>query len=92
MIVSFRHKGLKLFYDKGNALKLQQQHVAKIRLILTRLEAATNPEMMQVPGYHLHPLTGEWKGFWSVRVDKNYRIIFRFEGENIHEVDYIDYH
>lgn len=92
MIVSFRHKGLKLFYEKGDASKLQPQHVAKIRLILTRLDAAPGPRIMQVPGYHLHPLTGERKGFWSVRIDKNYRILFRFEGENVFDVDYIDYH
>lgn len=92
MIGRIHHKGLKLFYEKGNSTKLQQQHVAKIRLILTRLDAATRPEMMQVPGYHLHALTGKWKGFWSVRVDKNYRIIFRFEDENVQDVNYIDYH
>ncbi len=92
MIVSIRHKGLKVFYEKGDTSKLQLQHVGKIRLILTRLEAASRPEIMNVPGYHLHSLTGEWKGFWSVRVDKNYRIVFRFEGENVYEVDYLDYH
>ena len=92
MIVSIRHKGLRLFYEKGDGSKLQTQHVTKIRLILTRLDVAATPEIMQVPGYHLHPLTGKWKGFWSVRVDKNYRIVFRFEGENVHDVDYIDYH
>jgi proteic killer suppression protein len=92
MIATLRHKGLRLYYEKGDASKLQPQHVAKIRLILTRLEAATNHEEMQVPGYQLHALTGKLKGFWSVKVDKNYRIIFRFEGENVYDVDYIDYH
>ena len=92
MIVSLRHKGLRLFYEKGDGSKLQPQHILKIRLILTRLAAATRPEIMQVPGYNLHLLTGNWNGFWSVKVDKNYRIVFRFEGENVHDVDYIDYH
>jgi len=92
MIVSFQHKGLKLFYEKGNASKLQPQHVGKIRLILTRLDAATSPADMNVPGYGLHQLTGDMKEFWSVKVDKNYRIIFRFVGENVHDVDYLDYH
>ncbi len=92
MIATIRHKGLRLYYEKGDALKLQPRHIAKIRLILTRLESAINPQMMQVPGYDLHALAGNLKGFWSVKVDKNYRIIFRFEGENVYEVDYIDYH
>lgn len=92
MIVSFQHKGLKLFYEKGNASKLQPQHVGKIRLILTRLDAAKVVEDMNVPGYGLHQLTGELKAFWPVKVDKNFRIIFRFVGEDAHDVDYLDYH
>ena len=92
MIVSFRHKGLKLFYEKGDASKLQPQHVSKIRLILTRLDAAKLPQELNVPGYGLHQLKSRLKGFWSVKVDKNFRIVFRMEQENAHDVDYIDYH
>lgn len=92
VIVSFRHRGLKLFYEKGDVSKLQPQHVSKIRLILTRLDAARTPGELNVPGYDLHQLKGNMKAFWSVKVDKNYRIIFRLENENIFDVDYIDYH
>ena len=92
MIVSLRHKGLKLFYEKGDSSKLQPHHVSKIRLILSRLDAAKNASDMNVPGYDLHQLTGDLKDFWSVKVDKNYRIIFKVMGEDAHDVDYIDYH
>lgn len=92
MVVSFQHKGLRLFYEKGNASKLQAQHVSKIRSILTRLDAAASPTDMNVPGYGLHQLMGELKQFWSIKVDKNYRIIFRFVDENVYDVDYLDYH
>lgn len=92
MIVSFRHRGLKLFYEKGDASKLQPQHVNKIRLILTRLDAAKTPEELNVPGYGLHQLKGNLKDFWSIKIDKNYRIIFKVENENTQELDYIDYH
>lgn len=92
MIVSFRHKGLRLFYEKGDVAKLQPQHVAKIRLILTRLDAAKTPEELNVPGYGLHQLKGDLKDFWSVKVDKNYRIIFKLLNEHAQDVDYIDYH
>lgn len=92
MIASFQHKGLKLFYEKGNASKLQPQHVAKIRLILTRLAAAVAPTDLNVPGYGLHQLTGVLAGLWAVKVDKNYRIVFRFDGVNMQDVDYLDYH
>ena len=92
MIGGFRHKGLKQFYDRGDTSKLQAQHTSKIRLILTRLDTATSAEEMNVPGYGLHRLKGERKAFWSVKVDKNFRIIFRVEGENAVDVDYTDYH
>jgi proteic killer suppression protein len=92
MIASFRHKGLKLYFEKGDASKLQPQHVSKIRLILTRLQAAKVVGDMNVPGYGLHQLGGELKNFWAVKVDKNYRIIFQFIAEDAHDVDYLDYH
>ena len=92
MINSFRHKGLKLYYEKGDFSKLQAHHVSKIRLILTRLDAAGTPSEMQVPGYDLHQLSGAFKDFWSVKVNGNYRIIFRFDSKNVYDVDYLDYH
>ncbi|PQJ11595.1 peptidase [Flavipsychrobacter stenotrophus] len=92
MIISFSHKGLKLYYEKGDASKLQQTHISKIRLILTRLDAASSAEEMNVPGYSLHQLSGNLAGFWSVKVNGNYRIIFRFSGEHACDVDYLDYH
>ncbi len=92
MIVSFRHKGLNLFYEKGDPSKLQPQHISKIRLILTRLDAARAPKQLNVPGYGLNQLKCALNNFWSVKVDKNFRIIFRVNQENAHDVDYTDYH
>ncbi len=63
MIGSFAHKGLKLYYEKGDSSKVQPLHVSKIRLILTCLDAAANPEETQVPGCNLHRLTGSLKDF-----------------------------
>ena len=92
MIISFNHKGLKQFFESDNASKLTSEHVRKIRLILTRLDGAASPAEMNEPGYNLHKLSGTLKEFWSVKVDKNYRIIFRFVGEDAADVNYIDYH
>ena len=58
----------------------------------TRLEGATRPANMSVPGYHLHPLKGARRGKWSVRVSGNWRVVFRFEGTEAVDVDLIDYH
>jgi proteic killer suppression protein len=92
MIRNFRHRGLKRLYDKGDASKVSAQDVNKIRRILARLNNSSRPEDMDVPGFRLHPLKGDLKGFWAVTVRANWRIIFRMEGEDAHDVDLIDYH
>lgn len=92
MVVSFLHKGLKLFYQEGDASKLPAAQVAKIRLILSRLGIATHPEVMRVPGYKLHELAGNRAGTYAVTVIGNYRITFGFQGEDVVDVHYEDYH
>ncbi len=92
MIVSISHKGLKLLWTKNDATKLPQNQVRKIRNMLTLLNAAGKAEDMNFPGADLHPLKGDLKGYWSVTVTGNYRMIFRFENGDAYLVDYIDYH
>ncbi len=92
MIVGFRHKGLKLLYEKGDRRRLQPEHADKIERILARLDEATEPADMGLPGFRLHPLKGDLVGCWSVSVSGNWRIIFRFEGVHASDVDLIDYH
>lgn len=93
MIVSFRHKGLKIFYETGGARGLPSEQVAKIRRILTAIDEANElDEVGLFPGWRLHPLTGDMQGFWSVTVTGNWRIIFRFEDGNASALDYLDYH
>ena len=90
--MNFRHKGLELYARKGDRSKLPPQHILKIKMILTRLDAAQNPDQMNQPGYKFHPLTGRLKDFYSVSVSANYRIIFRFADGNFYDIDYLDYH
>jgi toxin HigB-1 len=92
MIISFQHKGLRLFYEKGDRSKLQPALIQKIKVILARLDAAETPETLNISGYDFHPLTGDLQGFYAVKVNKNYRIIFRFEEKNAADVDFLDYH
>ena len=79
---------------KGDSSKLQQAHVGKIRLILVALHAATEVKDLNIPGWNLHPLKGDLKDHWSVKVNGNWRITFRFIDENIEvlDVNYLDYH
>jgi proteic killer suppression protein len=92
MIRNFRHKGLKRLYSQGDRRKVQPDHADKIERILARLDQASEPSNMDLPGYRLHPLKGDMKGFWSVTVSENWRIVFRFEGGHASDVDLIDYH
>jgi toxin HigB-1 len=92
MIVSFRHKGLKQLFERGNRRGVNPQHVEKIENILGVLDIAQKIEDVDVHSFRLHPLTGDLKGFWSVTVRANWRVIFRFENANVFEVDLLDYH
>jgi proteic killer suppression protein len=92
MIVGFRHKGLKLLYEKGNRRRVPSEYAAKVERILVRLDEAAGPSHMDLPGFRLHPLKGDIAGFWSVSVSGNWRIMFRFDGVHARDVDLIDYH
>lgn len=92
MVLSIRHKGLRDFYQSGSLNGIQPKHAARLRLILGRLDAAREPRDMNLPGLRLHKLSGDLGGFWSVEVSGNWRVIFRFDGPDAIEIDYLDYH
>jgi proteic killer suppression protein len=92
MIRSIRHKGLKRLYEDDDARGVIAEHTVKLRDILVRLDAASSVDDMDLPGFRLHPLKGEMKGFWAVTVRANWRVVFRFAGDEVVDVDYIDYH
>jgi len=92
LIVSFRHKGLARLYRQADRKGLSAEMIPKLERVLARLDVATRPEMMDLPGWKLHPLKGVLKGYWSVWVSGNWRITFRFDGVNVAEVDLVDYH
>lgn len=92
MIRSFRHRGLKRLFERGDKSQVGADMLDKIENILAKLDTSNVPEKMDLPGHRLHPLRGDLKGFWAVTVRANWRIIWRFEGENAVDVDLIDYH
>lgn len=92
MITVFRHKGLEDFFHIGTLKGIQPSHAAKLRRILGVLEVATGPEDLNFPSFRLHPLKGDLKNYWSITVNGNWRVIFRFTGNDVEFVDYLDYH
>lgn len=92
MIKTFRHKGLRAYFETGSKAGIQAKHADRLRLILARLSVAAEPRDMNLPGLRLHKLEGDSAGFWAVDVSGNWRVIFQFEGRDVILVDYLDYH
>jgi len=91
MIKLFRNKGLREYYESGNKRGINPDHTSKLARIQDRLDASVQPSDMNLPGYHLHQLSGQEKGTWSVRESGNWRVTFKFEGEDATDIDYLDY-
>ena len=92
MIQTIRHRGLKRLYERGERSGVRADQVARMSEVLAHLDTAQKPSDLALPGYRLHPLKGVYKGWWSVTVSGNWRIIFRFEDSDAFDVDVVDYH
>lgn len=92
MIQSFRHKGLRRFFDTGSASGVQAAHAKRLRMQLVALDTANTVDDMDIPGFRLHPLKGEMLGRWAITVSGNWRVTFEFRDGNAHVLDYEDYH
>ncbi len=92
MIRTFKHRGLKRFYERSDPSGIRPDMVDTIERILTIIDTATAPQALNLPRYRLHPLKGDLKGCWSVTVRANWRIVFRFEDANAYDIELIDYH
>ncbi len=92
MILSFKHKGLQLFFEKGSTRGIQAKHATKLRLILSTIDDAKVVEDINFHGANLHQLQGNLAGHYSVKVNANWRVTFKFESGSAEIVDYQDYH
>lgn len=92
MVRSFRHRGLKRLYELGDPSRVRADQAERIALVLADLDDARKPSDLDLPGYRLHPLKGVLKGFWSISISGNWRVIFRFDNGDVYDVDLVDYH
>lgn len=92
MIKSFRHKGLRPFYQTGSLAGIQPQHANRLRMQLAALDTAATIDDLDIPGFRLHPLKGRKGNRWSVWVSGNWRLTFEFRDGNAYVLDYEDYH
>ena len=92
MIQSFRHKGLRKFFESGSGAGIQPHHAKRLRMLLAALDTAHTIEDMDIAGFRLHPLRGSERGRWSVWVNGNWRVTFAFTDGHAYVLDYEDYH
>ncbi len=92
MVRTFRHRGLKRLYQQGDSRGVGADQLSRGEDVLAHLDTALKPSDLDLPGYRLHPLKGDLKGFWSVTITANRRIIFRMEDGDVYDVDLVDYH
>lgn len=92
MIKSFRHKGIERFFLKSDSRGINPKQASRLRRMLDLIDQATSVGQLEIPGMYLHPLKGARKGTWAMTVSGNWRITFRFEGEDAIDLDLEDYH
>ena len=92
MIRTIKHRGLKRLHEGDDASGVLSQYAQKIRRILFVLDNANEMADVDLPGFRLHSLKGDMKGFWSISVSRNWRVIFRFDGQDVTDLDMVDYH
>ena len=79
-------------YERDDPSRLSPDMAERIALALADLDDAGTPSDLDLPGYRLHPLKGALKGYWSISISGNWRLIFRFEDGDAYDVDLVDYH
>lgn len=92
MIKSFKHKGLKNYFESGKTSGIQAKHQHKLRMQLVAIDTAQIIEDLELPGFKLHSLKGNRAGIWSIRVNGNWRVTFKFIDGNAYILNYEDYH
>jgi len=92
MIKTFKHKGLKKFFETGSKAGIQAKHERRLRMQLVAIDTASIIEDIDLPGFKLHPLKGNRDSVWSITVNGNWRVTFEFKDGNAYILNYEDYH
>lgn len=94
MISSFKNKALRELWETGVSSKLPMDQINKISEMMEVLDSAKDvPKDFELfKSWRIHPLKGRLKGYWSLTIKNNWRIIFRFNNLNVFDLDYVDYH
>lgn len=90
-IRSFKHAGLRRFWERDDARRVPPDCVERLGSILTGIDdAGSAVDLAGLPG--IHRLRGNLAGYWAARVNRHRRVIFRFEDGTARDIDLVDYH
>ena len=92
MISSFKHKGLREFFEANSRRGIPPELSTRLRDRVDVIDAATTLQDIALPHFDLHELKGDRAGRWAVKVNKNWRLTFTFAGGNAYDVNFEDYH
>jgi proteic killer suppression protein len=93
MIKSFRCKEKEKIYLEKQSRNFPAQLAMRAKIKLDMLDAAQNKNDLRVPpANHLEELRGDLRGYMSIRINRQYRIVFRFEDNHAYDVYIVDYH
>ena len=92
MITSIIHKGLRKFYEEGDAAQLDKRNLNKLEMLMTSLDAVAEEKDIIALGKNIHKLKGDYEAYWSLNITGNLRMIFKFEKPNIVNLNLVDYH
>ncbi|MGB8839757.1 MAG: type II toxin-antitoxin system RelE/ParE family toxin [Aliidongia sp.] len=91
MIRSFDNSGLEELYHDNTTSRIDKRHFRNCLRILDLIDMATSPrDLIGVKDFH--PLKGNRAGTYSMHVNGNWCITFRFEGVDVVDVSFEDYH
>lgn len=93
MIQSFADAESQSVFSGRASRRFPSEIQRALRRKLLQLDAADRLEIMRLPpGNKLEPLKGDRRGQHSIRINDQWRICFRWEGQDAHEVQIVDYH
>ena len=92
MIRTFKHAGLKRYFETGKAKGIPADMAKRVQTRLNVLNRARELRDLNLPGFGFHALKGDRKGEYALTVTGNYRLTFRFENSDVLDLNLEDYH
>ena len=93
MIKTFANNETETFFTSGKCRRLRREIWKRATMRLLQIDAAVDVMDLRLPpSNNLESLYKDRIGQWSIRINKQFRVCFRFENGNAYDVEIVDYH